>query len=155
MQLGDADWLRGRYEHVTGSEIAVELGVTPRTVYLALERHDIDVTRSPWVNHGYVPLTPSAEAVLLRLWEAEATIRRSPGSEHAVGSGCHVTGRGGPLMARRSRRRGGLVALPTSNSLTTVQMWTQRVGSVGGDLWPLPGPRIERRLRAWATTKWG
>jgi hypothetical protein len=55
--------------------IADELGVTRRTVYLALERHGIDVTHSPWINHGYVRLTSPVEAVLRPMWEAEETIK--------------------------------------------------------------------------------
>lgn len=74
-ELDDAGWLRERFSEVSARVIADELGVTGRTVCLALERHGVDVARSPWVNQGYVRLTPPDEAVLLRLWETEETIK--------------------------------------------------------------------------------
>ena len=39
--LDDPAWLRTRYRTATGVEIAKELGVTPRTVYSAMDRHKI------------------------------------------------------------------------------------------------------------------
>ena len=40
-----------------------------------LERHGIDVSRSPWFNRGHVRLTAPDEATLRRIWETEETIK--------------------------------------------------------------------------------
>lgn len=45
--LGDPDWLRRRYETRSGVEIAAELGVSARTVYAAMERHQISLRTEP------------------------------------------------------------------------------------------------------------
>jgi hypothetical protein len=74
-ELDDGEWLRQRFSEVSARVIAKELDVTPRTVYLALERHGIDATRSPWLNLGHVRLTPPEEATLRTIWETEETIK--------------------------------------------------------------------------------
>ena len=74
-ELDDGDWLRQRFSEVSAPVIAGELAVTRRTVYLALERHGIDVARSPWVNHGHVRLASPGEATLRRLWGTDETIK--------------------------------------------------------------------------------
>ena len=74
-ELDDGDWLRQRFSEVSAPVIAEELGVTRRTVYLALERHGIDVARSPWVNHGHVRLASPGETTLRRLWGTDETIK--------------------------------------------------------------------------------
>jgi transposase-like protein len=74
-ELDDGDWLRQRFSEVSARKIARELGVTPQTVCVALERHGIDVTRSPWLNLGHVRLTAPDEGTLRRIWETEETIK--------------------------------------------------------------------------------
>ena len=74
-ELDDGPWLRRRFAEVSAPVIADELGVTRRTVYLALERHGIDVGRSPWLNLGHVRLAPPGETTLRTIWEAEETIK--------------------------------------------------------------------------------
>jgi hypothetical protein len=74
-QLNDADWLGHRFSKVSAPKITRELGVSPQTVYVALECHGIDVSRSPWLNLGHVRLTPPDEVTLHRIWGAEETIK--------------------------------------------------------------------------------
>ena len=45
--LDDPVWLRERYRTATGVEIAKELGVAARTVYVAMERHGINRRTEP------------------------------------------------------------------------------------------------------------
>jgi hypothetical protein len=45
--LDDPEWLEQRYKSCTGVEIAAELGVSPRTVYGAMERHGIPRRAEP------------------------------------------------------------------------------------------------------------
>ena len=73
--LDDGEWLRQRFSEVSARAIAAELGVANRTVYLALERHGIDVTRSPWLNLGHVRLAAPDEPTLSRIWDAEETVK--------------------------------------------------------------------------------
>jgi hypothetical protein len=74
-ELDDGEWLRQRFSAVSGPVIAAELGVARRTVYLALERHVIDASRSQWLNLGHVRLAAPDEASLRRIWEADETIK--------------------------------------------------------------------------------
>jgi len=75
LQLDDAGWLRQRYRQVSGPALAEELGVTGRTLYLALEKHGIEVDQSPWIHHGPARLTPPPATALVQAWEADGTLK--------------------------------------------------------------------------------
>ena len=128
--LDDPAWLAGRYRDHTGVEIAARLGVTPRTVYAAMDRHGIERRSEPGVLKLRRPQLTDAD------WLQDAVERSSSttlGAELAVSPGTVTNAyeRAGidPASTTRLYERGRSRKRPTAAELQAA--WDAD-GSFGG-----------------------